>query len=135
MGYFTADLNYVIFMRRFPEPQPAPEQLPYFWGGVVTNWSAWQVPSLVGILLADRIPTAWGLGFAGTLALLGLMYSLLVRPRDAGGRCGGRLRGGGGLCAAAEAEHRGGDRRGGGDRPADRPHHAAGGAEPEDDLT
>ena len=78
MGYFTADLNYVIFMRRFPEPRPAPEQLPYFWGGVVTNWTAWQVPSLAGIVLADRIPASWGLGFAGTLALLGLMYSLVA---------------------------------------------------------
>jgi predicted branched-subunit amino acid permease len=77
MGYFTADLNYVIFMRRFPEPRPAAEQLPYFWGGVATNWSAWQLPSLIGIVLAERIPTAWGLGFAGTLALLGLMYSLV----------------------------------------------------------
>jgi predicted branched-subunit amino acid permease len=75
MGYFTADLNYVIFMRRFPDPRPAPEQLPYFWGGVVTNWTAWQVPSLTGIVLGDQIPTSWGLGFAGTLALLGLMYS------------------------------------------------------------
>ncbi len=78
MGYFTADLNYVIFMRRFPEPRPAPEQLPYFWGGVACNWSAWQIPSIAGILLADHIPTAWGLGFAGTLALLGLLYSLVA---------------------------------------------------------
>ena len=78
MAYFTADLNYVIFMRRFPEPRPAPEQLPYFWGGVITNWMSWQVPSVAGILLADRIPTSWGLGFAGTLALLGLMYSLVT---------------------------------------------------------
>jgi predicted branched-subunit amino acid permease len=78
MGYFTADLNYVIFMRRFPEPRPAPEQVPYFWGGVVTNWTSWQVPSIAGILLADRIPSSWGLAFAGTLALLGLMYSLVT---------------------------------------------------------
>ena len=77
LAYFTADLNYVLFMRRFPDPKPAPEQLPYFWGGVACNWSAWQLPSVVGILLADRIPTAWGLGFAGTLALLGLTFSLL----------------------------------------------------------
>ena len=77
MGYFTADLNFVIFMRRFPEPRPAPEQLPYFWGGVITNWCAWQFPSLAGILLGDRIPDAWGLGFAGTLALLGLLYALV----------------------------------------------------------
>jgi predicted branched-subunit amino acid permease len=77
LAYFTADLNYVLFMRRFPEPRPAPEQLPYFWGGVVCNWLAWQVPSLIGLGFADRIPTAWGLGFAGTLALLGITLSLL----------------------------------------------------------
>jgi predicted branched-subunit amino acid permease len=77
LAYFSADLNYVMFMRRFPEPRPAPEQLPYFWGGAVTNWLAWQGASVVGILAADHIPTAWGLGFAGTLALLGLTCSLL----------------------------------------------------------
>ncbi len=77
LAYFSADLNYVMFMRRFPEPKPSPEQPPYFWGGAVTNWFAWQVPSVIGILAADRIPTTWGLGFAGTLALLGLMCSLL----------------------------------------------------------
>jgi predicted branched-subunit amino acid permease len=41
------------------------------------NWSAWQIPSIIGIVLADVIPTHWGLGFAGVLALLGLTYSLL----------------------------------------------------------
>jgi len=78
LGYFTADLNYVVFMTRFPEPGPAPEQLPYFWGGVSVNWLSWQVPTLIGLLLADVIPTEWGFGFAGILALLGLMYSLLT---------------------------------------------------------
>jgi predicted branched-subunit amino acid permease len=81
LGYFTADLNYVCFMQRFPEARPSPEQLPYFWGGVAVNWTAWQVLSLLGIVLADVIPTQWGLGFAGTLALLGLTGSLL---RDRG---------------------------------------------------
>jgi predicted branched-subunit amino acid permease len=78
LAYFTADLNYVLFMRRFPEPKPAPEQLPYFWGGVSLNWLAWQVPSLLGIWLADAVPVHWGFGFAGTLALLGLTLSLLT---------------------------------------------------------
>jgi len=78
LGYFTADLNYVVFMTRFPRPEPAPEQMPYFWGGVAVNWSSWQLPTLAGLLLADAIPTEWGFGFAGILALLGLMYSLLT---------------------------------------------------------
>jgi predicted branched-subunit amino acid permease len=77
LGYFTADLNYVLFMQRFPQPRPTPEQEPYFWGGVSLNWASWQIPSLAGIFLADRVPTHWGLGFAGTLALLGLTWSLV----------------------------------------------------------
>jgi predicted branched-subunit amino acid permease len=77
LAFFTADLNYVLFRKRYPEPRPLPEQVPYFWGGVATNWCAWQVPSMLGIALGERIPTAWGLGFAGTLALLGLACSLL----------------------------------------------------------
>lgn len=76
--YFAADLNYVVFMHRFPRPQPAPEQLPYYWGGVVMNWCCWQVPSIVGIVLGNSVPTSWGLGFAGTMALLGLTCSLLA---------------------------------------------------------
>jgi predicted branched-subunit amino acid permease len=78
LAYFTADLNYVMFMRRFPEPKPAPEQLPYFWGASLTNYASWHVASLVGIFLADAVPAQWHLGFAGTLALIGLSCSLLV---------------------------------------------------------
>jgi predicted branched-subunit amino acid permease len=77
LAYFTADLNYVLFMRRFPEGKPSPEQLPYFWGGVSVNAGSWHVSSLLGIFLGNHVPTEWGLGFAGTMALLGMTYSLL----------------------------------------------------------
>jgi predicted branched-subunit amino acid permease len=77
LGYFCADLNYVTFMHRFPEPRPAPQQVPYFLGGVAVNWTSWQVASMLGLALADSVPTQWGVGFAGTLALLGLTCSLL----------------------------------------------------------
>lgn len=36
--------------------------------------------SLVGIALANVIPTHWGLGFAGILALMGVMLSLATSP-------------------------------------------------------
>ena len=77
LGYLAVDLGYVLFLRRFPEPKPAPEQWPYFWGGVAWNWWSWQAPALAGVVLADRVPTGWGLDFAGVLALLGVGYSLL----------------------------------------------------------
>lgn len=78
LGYLATDLNYVLFLRRFPEPKPAPEQIPYLLGSVGWSWVSWQVPALLGIVLADRVPTEWGLGFAGVLALLGLAYSTLA---------------------------------------------------------
>ena len=78
VAYLTGDLTHVMFMRRVPEPRPAPEQLPYFWVSVAVNWASWQLPSIAGILLADVVPVAWGFGFAGTLALLGLALSLLT---------------------------------------------------------
>jgi predicted branched-subunit amino acid permease len=75
--YLTADLNYVLFVRRFPDPKPAPEQLPYLLGSIAWSWLSWQIPALIGIALGDRVPTEWELGFAGVLALLGLAYSTL----------------------------------------------------------
>jgi predicted branched-subunit amino acid permease len=77
LTYLATDLNYVLFMRRFPEPVPKPEQIPYYVGSATWSWLSWQIPSFVGIVLADRVPEEWGLGFAGVLALLGLAYSTL----------------------------------------------------------
>ncbi len=77
LTYVAADLNYVLFVRRFPDPEPSPEQVPYYLGSVCWSWLSWEIPSLIGIALADRIPAEWDLGFAGVLALLGLAYSTL----------------------------------------------------------
>jgi predicted branched-subunit amino acid permease len=76
--YFTVDLTYVLFMRRFPRPAPMDEQLAYVAGNASTSWLCWQVMTIVGVVLADVIPTRWGLGFAGSLALLGITSTLLI---------------------------------------------------------
>ena len=47
MAYFAADLNYVLVMKRFPQPPPLAQSVPYFWGGVALNWPSWQLPSLL----------------------------------------------------------------------------------------
>jgi predicted branched-subunit amino acid permease len=79
-AYLFADLNYVLFIKRFPEPSTNPggrsARDAYWTGSGVTGWLIWVISSIVGVALAASVPTAWGLGFAGTLALLGLMCSL-----------------------------------------------------------
>ena len=77
LGYFSGDVIFVSFMKRYPQPEPEATQLPYFWGAATTNWLAWQIPSVAGIILANAIPLSWGLGFAGVLALLGILLSML----------------------------------------------------------
>jgi len=79
-GYVTGDLSYVFFARRFPHPGQTGEerlaQQAYLMGNCAVNYGAWMVASLLGIALANAIPTAWGLGFAGILALVGVLCSL-----------------------------------------------------------
>ncbi len=77
LTYLSGDLTYVLFMKRFPEPRDDEGQVEYFMGAAGANWFSWQVPAVLGIVLADVVPTHWGLGFAGVLALLGLTYSLM----------------------------------------------------------
>ncbi|MBW8316557.1 MAG: AzlC family ABC transporter permease [Thiobacillus sp.] len=83
-GYVTGDLSYVFFARRFPKPGKSPDELArqqaYLMGNCAVNYIAWMVASVVGIVLANAIPTEWGLGFAGILALLGVLSSLASSP-------------------------------------------------------
>ncbi|MBF6631534.1 MAG: AzlC family ABC transporter permease [Comamonas sp.] len=77
LGYFSGDIIFVAFTQRYQTPEKTAEQLPFFWGAAASNWAFWQVSSIAGILLANVIPLHWGLGFAGVLALLGVLYSML----------------------------------------------------------
>lgn len=78
LTFWAADLNYALFLNAWPEPKPGPGQVPYYLGTVAVVWLGWQLPSVLGIVLADSVPLHWGLGFAGVLALLGLTCSLLT---------------------------------------------------------
>lgn len=78
MAYVAGDMNFVLFLKRYPEPVVQAGQTAYYWGMVAVNWSAWQIASIAGILLAHSVPTHWGLGFAGVMALLGMSYALLT---------------------------------------------------------
>ncbi len=83
-GYVTVDLTYVFFTRRYPVPGATPQdrlqQHAYLMGNCAINYTSWMLTSLIGIALANAIPTAWGLGFAGILALVGVLASMASSP-------------------------------------------------------
>ncbi len=78
LGYLLADLNIVMFQRAWPSGKREPGQARYAAGGALSVWLVWQSTSLLGILASSQVPMSWGLGFAGTLSMLGLAYTLLV---------------------------------------------------------
>jgi predicted branched-subunit amino acid permease len=79
-GYLTADMSYALFTSRFQQPGRLPaehrEQEAYLSGNYFVTWTSWMVASVVGIGLGNLIPSAWGLGFAGVLCLVGILCSL-----------------------------------------------------------
>ena len=79
-GEVTGDLSYVFFARRYPHPGRDAEELAqqqaYLMGNCAVNYLAWMAASVAGVFLAKVVPLSWGLGFAGILALLGVLCSL-----------------------------------------------------------
>jgi predicted branched-subunit amino acid permease len=80
LSYFMGDTIFAIFLRRYPEPKRQPGQVDYFWGAAVINYGAWQAAVITGIVAGNAIPPEWGIGFAGTMALLALTCSQLRTP-------------------------------------------------------
>lgn len=78
LGYVSGDLTVALFLQRFPSEAPVPGKLSYLKGLMYPNWVAWQVGSIAGIFLGSTVPTQWGLGFAGTLAIICIMVPLVV---------------------------------------------------------
>nr|WP_315464525.1 AzlC family ABC transporter permease [uncultured Rhodoferax sp.] len=79
-GYLFADSTYVLFTKRYPQPGANADeqaaQMAYLAGSSGINWASWVICSVLGVVMAHLIPTAWGLGFAGILALVGMLASL-----------------------------------------------------------
>jgi predicted branched-subunit amino acid permease len=76
LGYLTSDLGYLLALRRWGGGHSGPattEQVWFFLGISFANWATWQSMSVVGILMANRIPTSWGMEFVGVLALITLV--------------------------------------------------------------
>ncbi|MEN9760167.1 MAG: hypothetical protein RL676_1318 [Pseudomonadota bacterium] len=96
-GFGNVDILSAELLRRFDasslaaRPSPAllredpgqnaspslPAPVAYFRGAAVVNWTVWQSASIAGIFLAQWVPTAWGLEFVATLALLAMLLPMI----------------------------------------------------------
>ena len=78
MGFLSGDVSVALFVQRYPEYTSESGKLAFLKGLVYPNWGAWQVGSVIGILLGSQVPASWGLGFAGTLAILCVMLPSVI---------------------------------------------------------
>jgi predicted branched-subunit amino acid permease len=79
-SFLMGDTNFALFARRFPELVPGYRHEDYFLGCAAVTFGIWQAAIITGILLGHGIPASWGLGFAGTMALLALTCTQLRSP-------------------------------------------------------
>lgn len=78
LGYVAGDITVGLFLQRYPHEAPDPAKLPFLKGLIYPNWLAWQIGSFIGIMLGAVVPAEWGLGFAGTLAILCVTIPLIL---------------------------------------------------------
>ncbi len=85
LGYVVSDMAFVLYMRREAQLRDSPTRAWYFAGLGSALFVVWHLGSLAGIVGGRAIPAAWGLDFAGELALLALLVPMLAgRPALAG---------------------------------------------------
>jgi predicted branched-subunit amino acid permease len=80
LSFLMGDTNFALFIRRFPGLEPGTQQSDYFLGSAAVTFVVWQVSIITGIVAGHGIPESWGLGFAGTMALLALTCTQLRSP-------------------------------------------------------
>ena len=78
LGYTSGDMTVALFLQRFPDEAPAVGKVSYLKGLLYPNWTAWQVGSIAGIFLGNAVPQEWGLGFAGSLAILCILVPMVL---------------------------------------------------------
>jgi predicted branched-subunit amino acid permease len=78
LGFISGDMVVALFLQRYPSEEPVAGKLSYLKALMYPNWIAWQIGSIAGVFLGSAVPPEWGLGFAGTLAIICLMVPAIV---------------------------------------------------------
>ncbi len=79
LGYLLTDINYGGFVSLFRHVRQKRRTV-YVWTYLTMGSAiavAWQLSTLAGILVGDRVPREWSLEFAGVLTLLAVVLPLI----------------------------------------------------------
>ena len=77
LAYLIGDIPYVLYERLAPQHERSLRPV-YFLGIGLCNLVVWQVASVAGLIAAGRVPSQWGLDFAGMVALVALVVPMLA---------------------------------------------------------
>jgi predicted branched-subunit amino acid permease len=77
-AYFLSDPVYALTLRRFQGPDGGGNALAYYLSVGLTLWTAWQLLTAAGTLLAGVLPSSVRLELAAPLTLLLLMLPMLT---------------------------------------------------------
>lgn len=72
LAYILTDQAYALSIARF-ETDEAVSRREYYIGAAVPLWIAWQIMTVVGVVVGASVPDEWGLNFAVPLVFLALL--------------------------------------------------------------
>ncbi|MEO1403015.1 MAG: AzlC family ABC transporter permease [Cyanobacteria bacterium J06635_1] len=83
LGFLLVDEVFAIAIRRYDAHDRSPFKHWYYLGAALTMYVSWQLSTLLGITVGQRIPNAaeWGLDFAMSVTFIGMVIPYLkTRP-------------------------------------------------------
>jgi branched chain amino acid efflux pump len=73
LSYLLTDNGYAMSLRGYERPLGAMDKVWYYLGCCAAIWVAWQIGTLAGVMLGERIPPSWHLEFIIVLTFLGIV--------------------------------------------------------------
>ncbi|MEL7084359.1 MAG: AzlC family ABC transporter permease [Cyanobacteria bacterium J06597_1] len=83
LGFWLTDESFMVAIQRYQQPDRSPHKHWYQLGSALAMYGSWQVSTLLGLTLGERVPNAaeWGLDFAMVATFIGMTIPYLTtRP-------------------------------------------------------
>lgn len=87
LSYLLTDNGYAVTLRGYEKPLGAADKVWFYFGCSAAIWVAWQIGTVLGVLLGARIPASWHLEFSIVLTFLGIVVPTIRDRAVAAAAC------------------------------------------------